>query len=998
MICACLGGCLVFFACRQPATDLDLAIGRADRPLLVLGDGYADSPVYGPSPAPADHGRIAVLPGSMHGLIAWEEQERFPGQTTRVYLTRWSDASTMVDVGGIALPETGSVQLTPHVGGQNGSSGLVVWNSDAAIFGVRIDTTSGAVVEAQPHQISGTGKNASGATVAGNGTDYLVVWAQGVTDQTDIYGWRLSTAGVPLDSQPFVISSAANAQHHPLAIPKMGSANYFVVWFDDRAGAASNRIYGSRVDGSTGSALDPSGLPLVTSGSPKSMDLVAGSSQQLLVWSSNNNVLATRMTIDGTVLDPIGIVVADGPHGEDEPRVAESISNNYLVVWRDDRSGVQQIYGGRVSTAGAVLDPGGKLLRASPTHASQPDVAFYSPAGDPRWAMSWKEGGTIWSMDIEMSAAPPAGAIPTIVNRTGNRERNPAIAFDGQQYLVVWEDWRLTKSMQIYGARIDASTGNSLDPSGIAISLGNFSQGHPKVAYGGGTFYVVWQDERNAPFRNIYGTAISPAGVVGTAQGTRVSAAGAVAERPSIAYNGKDFLVAFGNAGDGSPQAPRTIGGRRVKTDGTLLDVADLQLSPPGTTGISPAVIAGKDQVLVAWYASGGQSSAIYGSRVDSGGVALDTTGAGLAIGTATFVDPYGPLAGPGLRGAFDGTNYFVVWGNTTAVDAGTIQGRRVDLNGTVIDSQDVVVTAAPGLNIMPQVAFDGFHFIVAHSADPTPAQPSTQLATIRRVGRDGVPLPESPYALANSDVGYKSSLEYLALASNGGGAVNLAHARIASPPALLERIWIARLVWKPLGLICGAPAECASGYCSAGSCCDSPCANGTCTTGICIALPDAGVDSPLGMPDLGADQGLAGDLAKDGADASGPMDGTQDHAAIAKDMTPVAPDLPGDAELDLADPQGSTKDGASVGDSGGGESGGVIAEFGAGNDWSTNDEAARKGCQCEVDRGSDAGIPLGLALVLAICLFYRRRCGRDRIRAHPRNSPPWQRPPRREP
>ena len=192
-----------------------------------------------------------------------------------------------------------------------------------------------------------------------------------------------------------------------------------MTWSDTRTDAGD--IFGARVS-KAGAVLDPNGL-LVSTGpaSQVSPRVAYDGTNYLVVWqtfgSANTDILATRVTPSGTVLDPGGIVVSTGAGAQAEPDVAFN-GTNYLVVWDDNRVVGSDIYGTRVSKAGVVLEPAG---------------------------------------------------IP--ISTATNTQFAPAVSSAGSNFLVVWGDSRSGTASDIYGTRVDA-TGNVVDLAGIAVSAG----------------------------------------------------------------------------------------------------------------------------------------------------------------------------------------------------------------------------------------------------------------------------------------------------------------------------------------------------------------------------------------------------------------------------------------------------------------------------------------------------------------------------------------------
>ena len=306
-----------------------------------------------------------------------------------------------------------------------------------------------------------TGVHEEGAPAVGfDGTNFLVVWEDGRNPVTHIYGSRASPQGTVLDSTPIAISNAGYYQMYPAV--GFDGTSFLVVWSDTRSGYSD--IYGARVT-RDGAVLDTAGFVITAESSSQLMPAIAfDGTNFLVVWDDTRegqeDIYGARVSPQGRVLDPSGIVISRAVESQERPALAFD-GANFFAVWEDYRSGsYHDIYGARVTPQGTVLDPAGIAV---------------SRAFDSQWYA--------------------------------------AVSFDGTDYLVVWTDWRSGYSWDIYGTRVTPA-GTVLDPAGFAVTHAAESQMYPALGFDGANFLAVWTDDRNGDTSDLYGAGVTPEGVV----------------------------------------------------------------------------------------------------------------------------------------------------------------------------------------------------------------------------------------------------------------------------------------------------------------------------------------------------------------------------------------------------------------------------------------------------------------------------------------------------
>lgn len=292
------------------------------------------------------------------------------------------------------------------------------------------------------------------AAVVFDGLEYLVVHEQDAGSSSS--GWRRSLVAVRVSSAGQLVGAPAVVVDSTDALP---SASEPALAFDgvrcllafvQRESSGLTRASAVFLSPSTGTA---EGAPFALSaaaGYQSAPALAFDGVRYLAAWNqatwmgSLHGVLATRVSTQGSVLDPAGILVHDIAV---DPELVPA-NGGVLVLWPDSRlqpgSTSNNLFGNRVAPDGALLDgepSGGAFALTSTLGCAQ--VAPAIAAFDGGLALAWLESSSPGVFEglhgtwLSSAAAPQAPATDVLLTERAFQQR-PRLAAGAQSALLVW--------------------------------------------------------------------------------------------------------------------------------------------------------------------------------------------------------------------------------------------------------------------------------------------------------------------------------------------------------------------------------------------------------------------------------------------------------------------------------------------------------------------------------------------------------------------------------
>ncbi len=233
---------------------------------------------------------------------------------------------------------------------------------------------------------------------------------------------------------------------------------------------------------------------------------------------------------DGSPVGPVLTLTSPVPSEKTSPSVAFN-GSEYLVVWRDTRTGQGDIYGVRISPISTPGELDEFKISSSPEAEDHPRL---SSAGG-RWLVAWERAGEIRAAAVEGNG----NLLPEfVVTALPTSNLDPEVSTKGTKYLVTW---RHEEPVAVYGIRcLDTDT---LASKVLIRSGPGFS---PSVAFE--SYYQNYVSAVATSVGDEYSIAAQRVGAAGMKIGPEENVftlSGVRQTDPDVAFCGERFLVVW---------------------------------------------------------------------------------------------------------------------------------------------------------------------------------------------------------------------------------------------------------------------------------------------------------------------------------------------------------------------------------------------------------------------------------------------------------------------
>ncbi len=263
--------------------------------------------------------------------------------------------------------------------------------------------------------------------------------------------------------------------------------------------------------------------------------------EDFTVASVDGDLHLSRFGVDGRPIPDSSLAVTSSGV-TNRPAIAIQEDGLGLLVFEQAVDGERKVYAARFTQDGTVLDPGGVLISETTTSSVSVAVA----AGTDGFMAVWSatDGSAVYASALDNQGQVTAREV--LVSRTTGTVGGSAVAFNGETYLVAWEDDRSGEDA-VFATELTQEA-NHLSDADTALS-GPSRAGQSwdlELQWTGELYSLVYaQDGLFGEYFDRNLTAIN-------AERLGLTAFPSAQGVPSLAWSGAQFVLAYSDEGNGS--------------------------------------------------------------------------------------------------------------------------------------------------------------------------------------------------------------------------------------------------------------------------------------------------------------------------------------------------------------------------------------------------------------------------------------------------------------
>lgn len=574
--------------------------GEVVEEVLNLPDGAEQRWVFERAPAGQGDVEIVVATAGLSYVGQDELGHHFIDETTGLGLcygpATWVDGANRSSPVGVAF-EDGSLRMVV-------AEGVVFKSAYPAVLDPVISPELGLVSTASGVAALAQTQPAVGFSPSGPS---LVVWSDLRTGADfDIYGARVYSDMSVIDPVGFPINTDIGDQIQP-DVGWDGSL-YRVVWVDREPDGSTHAIQG------TGVQLTTSSNPLEYQRLASPMDHLAISADgTLIVWTVGSSIDSRVYTAPFLQPGNASLLPTSLPPGTPTkaPEASCSPSNCYVVFEAGEYPAVE-VRGVAVQTNGASTGMD-QVIAGGGTPQREPTIGYLSLSD--RYLVAWRQGldgaGEIRGSRLDGTTHAIMDPGGFSIADAGSLAQHPEIGCRVDQCLVVWEDDRYgdplpapatRNELDLLGSQI-LEDGTVVHPDAFGVNVVAGDQVNPSVAAGFPNMLVAWEDHRDG-VGDVYGTGVSllaPFGVTDH-HGVVIAQSGPRNQSPAVVYRHPHYIIVFADSRK-SGDADYDIKAVRMHRRGFVTDPYGVPLVTALGHQIAPDIAYdnASDRLLVTW-------------------------------------------------------------------------------------------------------------------------------------------------------------------------------------------------------------------------------------------------------------------------------------------------------------------------------------------------------------------------------------------------------------